>query len=723
MKLSFSRICAIWRRFRRGALRHHTDHARYLPQIESLMRRADPNAHWHVRANWMIDLAEWVRREPKVSLLGDDKWRRVKHQRIRFLLDWLDANRDVRQNVQATLRKTLREATGHELFSATGMPRESAFFSELSERIAKLVLPRPVGQQDLSALFTAMFPDESDAAWLMSLDDRTLLRLWKLGGDDGIAHGYRQQIDEAMLYLVTMVISVGISPAFRQRLEPRMPLLATPFMALRRELEVCLMIKTHDASALRSVRMLVAVCQAQTDKIYAHLDEHGVSVSLVYHVERMRAQLARIARLLDLRSAQAEHGSGQVQAVLADLIVANHHRSSVRELLSRSFALLARKMVERNADHGELYIARNRIEYKMVWRAALLGGCVAGFIALAKLGIDTIGLAKFFSGLFQSVVFAAGFLCISAIGGVLATRQPAVTAPALAAETAALDTPEGLRALLLRATAILRAQAAAIFGNLLTVVPVMAVLCTVVLPVFHRPLIMPAKAEVVLHSLSLVGFTPLFAIATGVLLWLASLAAGFADNWFTLRGLKLGLAHHRRLVHALGANRAQRLAAWLERNIAAIAGNLALAVLLGMTPVIADFFGVPLAVRQVTLSAATLTAAAGSLGWDVFSTPQFWLACAGVLVTGLLNVATAFGCALVLSLRARDVPRGRRRMVFRAVLRRFVLAPAAFFWPVTVRNEEAALQQEMDEQMVEQSQMEEAESVREKKEEREEEGR
>src|SRR5690606_4838334 len=96
---------------------------------------------------------------------------------------------------------------------------------------------RPVGQQDLSTLFTAMFPDESDAEWLLELDHKTLTRLWKLGGDDGIAHGYRQQIDEAMLYLVTMVISVGISPAFRQRLEPRMPLLATPFMSLRRELE------------------------------------------------------------------------------------------------------------------------------------------------------------------------------------------------------------------------------------------------------------------------------------------------------------------------------------------------------------------------------------------------------------------------------------------------------------------------------------------------------
>ncbi|HWU99064.1 MAG TPA: preprotein translocase subunit TatB [Oxalicibacterium sp.] len=695
MKISFSRICAVWRRFRRGALRHHTDHARYLPQIESLMRRADPNARWHARANWMIDLADWIRREPKVSLLGNDKWRRVKHQRIRFLLDWLDAHRDVKQNVQATLRKTLREATGHELFSATGMPRESAFFSELSERIAKLILPRPVGQQDLSTLFTAMFPDESDAAWLMDLDNKTLSRLWKLGGDDGIAHGYRQQIDEAMLYLVTMVISVGISPAFRQRLEPRMPLLATPFMALRRELENCLMTNTRDEAAMRSVRMLIAVCQAQTDKIYAHLDEYGVSVGLVYHVERMRAQLTRIARLLDLRMApSAEQGSGQVQMVLADLMVAHHHRSSVRELLSRSFALLARKMVERNADHGELHIARNKGEYKTIWKAALLGGVVVAFTSLAKLGIGSLGLANFFEGLFQSIVFAVSFLFISAIGGVLSTRQPAVTAPALAAKTGELDTIDGLRALLARATALLRAQSAAIFGNLMTALPIMAVLAAAMLLIFDRPLINAEKAHATIHSLSLLGLTPLFAAATGVLLWLASLFAGFTDNWFTLRRLRESLAHHRRLVHALGTHRAERLASWLERNVAAIAGNLALAVLLGMAPVIAQFFGVPLDVRHVALSAAALTAAAGSLGWDVVTMPQFWLACAGVVSIGLLNVGIAFACALALALRARDVPKRTRRLVFRAVLQRFALRPAVFFWPVAVENVAAALPDE-----------------------------
>lgn len=696
----------MWRRFRRGALRHHSAHTHYLPQIESLMRRADADASWHVRANWMIDVADWIRRESRVSLLSDGEWQRVKHQRIRYLLDWLDNHREVRKVVQAALRKTLREATGPELFSATGLPRESAFFSELSERIVRFILPRPVGQQDLSTLFTAMFPDESDADWLRELDQKTLSRLWKLCGDDGIAHGYRQQIDEAMLYLVTMVIAVGISPAFRQRLEPRMPLLGTPFMALRRELEHYLMSgANNNEAALRSVRMLIAVCQAQTDKIYAHLDEYGVSVGLVYQVERMRAHLMRIARLLEVRAAsQLDTQAEQVQTLLVDLIVAHHRRSSVRELVNRSFSLLARKMVERNANHGEHYIARDREEYRAMLKAALWGGFITAFTALFKIGISGRGLAHFFEGAFLSINFALSFLLISAIGGVLATKQPAVTAPALAAQMKGLDTVEGLRELLARIAALLRSQAAAVFGNLLAVTPVVVACSFAALLVFGQPLMSAEKAQATIHSLSLVGVTPLYAAFTGLLLWLASLMAGFADNWFALRRLKESLAHHRRLVHALGAQRAERWANWLEQHVSSIVGNVGLAILLGMTPVIAQFFGLPLDVRHVTLSTATLAAAVSSLGWEALMTPQFWLACAGIIAIGLLNVGVAFFCALSLALRARDVPKRIRRLVFRTVLRRFTLTPSVFFWPQNSHGAKAESDSaEVDEEVLEET--------------------
>ena len=437
MTFLFLRIRVMWRRWRQGLLARYEHDSGYAAQVATLMARANPELAWHERANWLIDVAEWLRHQPKVSLLNDEGWRRVKHQRLRFLLDWLDQHRDVRRQVKHCLQKTLREASGPELFSVTGLPNESAFFSELTERAFKRLLPRHLSPTELPNLFAAMFPEPEDAQWLLELDQSLQERLWKLAADDGISHNYWRQIEEALLYLTAVVVSDGISPAFRQRLDPHVPLQSTPFMALRREIETYLRGSPHDETALRSARMLIAVCQAQTDRMYTHLDQYGVSVSLVYRIERMRAQLARMGRLIDLRASSTKQertgpGGGRVQLLLADLISAHHSRSSVRSLVRRTFALLARKMVESSADHGEHYIARDQAEYRAMLKAACLGGVLTAGTVLLKMGIYKLGLPHFFEGLLASLNYAGSFLLIAALGGALATKQPAVTAPALA---------------------------------------------------------------------------------------------------------------------------------------------------------------------------------------------------------------------------------------------------------------------------------------------------
>lgn len=687
MKFLFLKMRVIWRRFRHGLQARYEDRVDDCPQLEALLRRADSDAIWHERANWMIDIAEWLRQQPKISLLDAPGRQRMRHQRLIFLLDWLDSHREVRRQVQNCLQKTLREASGPELFSLTGLPGESAFFSELIERAFKRILPRHLSPSELPNLFVAMFPGPEDAQWLLELEPALLERFWKLAADDGIAHTYWQQIEEALTYLTIVVVADGISPAFRQRLEPKMPLRAMPFMALRWEMEAHLRAGPRDEGALRSVRMLIAVCQAQTDRIYAHLDEYGVSVGLVYRLERMRAQLARMSRLIDLRSSSGNGASQgglpvrRLQLLLADLIAAHHHGASVRSLVRRSFALLARKMVERNGDHGEHYIARDRAAYRSMLKAACLGGMVTAFTVLMKIALSKCGLAHFFEGIFASLNYAISFLVIAAVGGVLATKQPAVTAPALAAKMGELDTVDGLRALLTETAMLLRSQAASVFGNLAGVIPTILLMTTGIFLMSGAKLMRPDQAHAVLHELSLVGPTPFYAALTGVLLWLSSLAAGFADNWFAWRRLRETLTHQRRLVHALGGARAARLALWLDHHVASIVGNLSLGVLLGMTPVLAQFVGLPLDVRHITLATGTLVAAVASIGWSVMTTPAFWLALCGIAVIGIVNVGVAFGCAMLLALRAREIPARIRRVVFRAALRRFTVSPLSFFFP------------------------------------------
>jgi site-specific recombinase len=110
-------------------------------------------------------------------------------------------------------------------------------------------------------------------------------------------------------------------------------------------------------------------------------------------------------------------------------------------------------------------------------------------------------------------------------------------------------------------------------------------------------------------------------------------------------------------------------------------GSIALGFLLGMIPVFARFFGLPIDVRHITLSTGSLTLAISSVGVQGVGWSAFMSAVAGIAIIGLLNFGVSFALALIVALRARDVPRGEHATLAGAVLRRLFRRPLEFFYP------------------------------------------
>jgi site-specific recombinase len=193
----------------------------------------------------------------------------------------------------------------------------------------------------------------------------------------------------------------------------------------------------------------------------------------------------------------------------------------------------------------------------------------------------------------------------------------------------------------------------------------------------------PATARATVASFDLLGWGVVpWAPLTGVMLWLSSLAAGWFENWIVYHQLPEAIEHHR-LGKRIGRARMARLARFLEREAAGFGGSVALGFLLGMVPVSARFFGLPVEVPHVTLSTGAFTLALSSIGAG--GAGASWSAViAGVLgiaVIGLCNFGVSFALALFVALRARDVPRGEAKTLPGAVLRRFVRRPLEFFYP------------------------------------------
>jgi site-specific recombinase len=73
--------------------------------------------------------------------------------------------------------------------------------------------------------------------------------------------------------------------------------------------------------------------------------------------------------------------------------------------------------------------------------------------------------------------------------------------------------------------------------------------------------------------------------------------------------------------------------------------------------------------------------ALGALGWALLSTPGFWLAVVGVVLTGMLNVTVSFVLAFRLALRSRNIRLKDRGRIYAAVRLRLRRRPASFLWP------------------------------------------
>ena len=303
------------------------------------------------------------------------------------------------------------------------------------------------------------------------------------------------------------------------------------------------------------------------------------------------------------------------------------------------------------------------------------GGALTAITVYLKFFISALHVGKFIEGVLFSLDYIGSFLAIHFAHFTLATKQPAMTAPALAKKLDDVNSTPGREAFVDETMALIRSQVAAIVGNLALVFPVALLTQVFATLAFGVNLLSPEKALATIDSFSLLGPTAFFAAFTGVLLWLSSLTSGWADNWFALHRLHDALAYQRRLKWAFGAARAQRIADFAKANVAGIAANVSLGLMLGMIPTLLAFIGVPIEVRHVTLSTGSVAAAIGVLGTDTLKTGAFWWATAGIASMGVLNLAVSFALAFSMALRSHGLTSRMRRLLRRDVLRRLAAEP------------------------------------------------
>lgn len=631
---------------------------------------------------WLVKLLRWIRHGNETGAEAVT--------RLRFFILVLERQPELKKAVAKTLRNIIKQVSGFELYTETGLPKELGLWGELADRLMMKVLPTPPLDQDLSHLFSVLFPDSLDSVWIGLINRDlfdSLIELFNFGieADENGWNRLETDIKDALSYLIIQARAIGLSPAIRNRLDnPRFS--SSAFFHLDRGWNE-LIAKTGDCESsldqakISAFRALLKDCHRELEQVHKHLDQHGVSISLVFQMMRLRIFLQRIESLLDiLFNPQLEHQ--RITGFLANLISENQELRSISTLLSQNIALFAKKIVERAAETGEHYITRTRAEYGQMLKAAAGGGAITAITVYLKMAIIKLGHSGFIEGFLVSLLYSLTFVVIQLLGFTLGTKQPAMTAPALADKMQDVHSSAGMQNLVTEIMYLIRSQVASVVGNVLLVFPCAFLINWSFWQLFDTPLLSEQTAEYAVQGSDVFGPSFFYAGITGVLLWLSSIISGWSDNWFALNSLRKTIARSPSMSALFGKRGARSLAIFLQNNISGLAGNISLGFFLGMLPVTMKFMSLPIDIRHVTISAGSFGAAIPSLGLDFLNAPLFWRALFGIALIGIINVLVSFGLALLVAIKARNIKAPQRSAIRQAIRKQFFTQPLGFFFPL-----------------------------------------
>lgn len=637
------------------------------------------------RTNWFFDLLDWIRHRGEIKQIADFKSGTPQAVRVRHILNILDRNENWKLRVAATIRSIFNQTSALNLFEQTGLTLQDSVAAELVDRLQKKFLPLTPNESDLAYLFQQNFHNDTDLQWIQQIDHATFLRiqeLFKFGLEDKETSlgGFSSDAKKAILLLSVQVQALGLSSQIRQRLSDS-DFTKNSFYLFSQYLQKYYAETDPDLKAVLASQLNKKIegCRRDLSDIKQHLNEYGVSVQIVFQIDKLESLLRRIQNLFYITE-QNEIEPIILSNFLESLVSESLDKTRVLPLLGESFSLLSRKIVERSSETGEHYIARTIEQQKEMFNRAFGGGVLTSLTCLLKVALTAIGMNTFFSGLAASLNYSVSFLLIHFSNFTLATKQSSMTAPALASKMQNLDTVESFDKIIDEIINLLRTQVVAVLGNIMGVVPITISLTFIYTLIFDMPLMNQTKALNTLDSFSILGFTPLFAAFTGVLLWISSLTAGWMDNWFAYHHLSSAIGQNRRLRFVIGDIKARALAQFLRKNIAAIAGSISLGFLLGLTPAILQFLGLNLDVRHVTLSSGAMAAAIVSLKGNV-SNYYLITAALGILSMAVLNLSVSFFLAFTVAVRARKIQAPQRNRIYQAVIKKLSLNPTLLFIP------------------------------------------
>ena len=565
-----------------------------------------------------------------------------------------------------TIRSAFREFWSHHSYvrviSEAGLPEEAFLIGELLARALRRLLPVDEVDGDLYVLMDSLGLKEADARWLGSLPDE-LVASWA-----DIFRPSHVSILASCKMLALRAANVALSRDLIVFADDE-DITKSGFFNLPAVVDHVVR-HPEDINLWEKQR---TACEEQLQTVNQLLANRGSSANLIFRVRLLRSLLGRIQQVITLQGRDSD-----ARKLAITIVHGFASQRGITSVLLASTRRLARSVIERTGRAGGHYIAQNAAQWRAMGLGAVLAGVITSFTALFKYGLAAHIHAPMILALAHSMNYVVSFLLMQAGGFLLASKMPAVTAATL---VDAMEDPEKDHMASVRA--ISQTQFIVTISNLVGAIPVSIAIDRLFQVVRGHPFLTAEEAEHGVHMvLPHASGTILFAIITGVFLWISSLATGWTANYLALHKMANAISKSLRIRDRLGAERAARLAHWVKHHAPGSVGFIVLGFLLGAVPILFELFGIPLEVRHVTLQAASLGYALdGNWIYGHMYWPDAVMALVGIGFIGVLNIATSFTLSFLLARRARNIGEAESRRFLREVGREIWAKPFSFFLP------------------------------------------
>ncbi|MGM0559096.1 MAG: hypothetical protein ACQEVA_22115, partial [Myxococcota bacterium] len=574
---------------------------------------------------------------------------------LREFIEELEADDEARQEFIATVCGCMAQVRIVHALAESGILADTGFVQEFQRRFHAKLLPPALEKDDLRRVIRAVFDQTDDWIWVCGIDTSLWARLVDIVVEEAVSHP-RRDIRAAITGLAQRAGALGIDEEFTAKLH-EVEDYDSPFLDLSLHAHHFVECKRcHNEPELRDgLLATVRECRKIVIFLRDHKRRYGTSLHLTRVSRRLLQQLDRIELLVATIAPESnDELCESIAQLITQLVRAEQMNTSIREFVRHSADLVFFQVTEETAKKGQKYITETAAGYWKFLRKAMAGGVIVGVFALFKNLLGSLPLSLGGEALIYSFNYAACFVLIYLTNSILATKQPAVTASAIARklDTSADDETviDGVADIIV---AVWRSQFVSFAGNLLCAFPTAVGLVWALDYLWEFQVADAEKAAYLLKSVDVLG-TPalLFAGIAGIYLFLAGVIAGTVKNRIVYTDVRRRIREHPFLSRF--GPLSTRVANFVCDHTGMLVGNVALGVFLGTAGTIGTIVGLPFDIRHIAFSSAHLGTALMSAP-ELFTWRIFLMAALGVSLIGFVNFLVSFGTTLWMTLESRAV--------------------------------------------------------------------